>query len=537
MKKALFVFCFTFFIFAAFAAPVDLETAKVAAQAWAARGGTLGARMGTMVEGGATHVTDEGAKFYAVKTTNGGTIFLSADDTLNPILGFTGSTDDFSEIDRESPLWAMLSQAVNKGLGGSGGLKLTTSSVGGTSQTSGTGRTERWTRLLAEGAAASGKLKLTTSSTRAEIGDVRVPVLVESHWSQMENAYNYYTPNKYYCGCVATALAQVMRYWCWPTNSVTAATKSCKVDGAAQNLTMKGGVYDWANMPLKYAGTYGGNYTATEKEAVGKLCYDAGVAVHTSYGSSGSSAPPSCAIDAFMNNFHYANAVYTGGGEKVSQERLFEVLRVAVYPSLDAGLPVMTEIPGHEIVADGYGYNDGLEYIHFNYGWGGSNDAWFSAEDLSVNTFVYNVMPENRSGAENPLNQAIISGRVTDRKGAPLEGVQVEVIGNKEQGIGVVVTNVLTSAYGVWAAIVSTEGTATYDAVFAKDGYQAAQITDITALKPSGNFPTVAGNSWGNDAVLDEMNPASITSRCMWAEGQGRPISSIGRSPSRTSAT
>ena len=56
------------------------------------------------------------------------------------------------------------------------------------------------------------------------IDDVRVAPLVETSWGQgvhlVQGAYNYYTPNHYVCGCVATAGAQIMRYWRFPTGAV-----------------------------------------------------------------------------------------------------------------------------------------------------------------------------------------------------------------------------------------------------------------------------------------------------------------------------
>ena len=47
----------------------------------------------------------------------------------------------------------------------------------------------------------------------------------------------------------STAGAQIMRYFQYPTASVTAQPKTCKVSGVDTNLTMMGGTYGWSNMP------------------------------------------------------------------------------------------------------------------------------------------------------------------------------------------------------------------------------------------------------------------------------------------------
>ena len=93
--------------------------------------------------------------------------------------------------------------------------------------------------------------------------DLRVPELLFSDWSQdrignwagtdYPYCFNMYTPEidgeRAPCGCVATSGAQIMRYFQYPTASVTAQTKTCKVSGVDTNLTMMGGTYDWSNMP------------------------------------------------------------------------------------------------------------------------------------------------------------------------------------------------------------------------------------------------------------------------------------------------
>ena len=49
---------------------------------------------------------------------------------------------------------------------------------------------------------------------------------------------------------MATAGAQIMRYWQYPTASVAAKTFTCAVGGTSAAYTMMGGIYDWSAMSL-----------------------------------------------------------------------------------------------------------------------------------------------------------------------------------------------------------------------------------------------------------------------------------------------
>ncbi len=52
---------------------------------------------------------------------------------------------------------------------------------------------------------------------------------------------------------------------------------------------------------------------------------------------------------------------------------------------LRAGFPCIVSIPGHAIVADGLMVDDGTTTYHINYGWGGSNNGWWSKDHVAGN--------------------------------------------------------------------------------------------------------------------------------------------------------
>lgn len=217
--------------------------------------------------------------------------------------------------------------------------------------------------------------------------------------------YNYYTPNHYPCGCVATAMAQVMAYHQW-TKNVEAKTIDCRVGGNTSALMLKGGTYDWANMPdkpfdIQYA------LTDVQKQAIGKLCFDASVSLGSSFNSSATSASTANSASAFKDVFGYKSAnVYT-----FDKEPDFFDLYPYVIEDLEKQRPVIAGIGtigetggGHSVVIDGYGTDANGSYIlHLNVGFCGNDNGWYYPDELSfeksgtsyaaIRQVVYNIVP------------------------------------------------------------------------------------------------------------------------------------------------
>jgi len=516
------------------AEPVDQETAEMAAQAWAVRGDTLGAKMGERIESSTVHTTDTGAKFYTVKTAGGGTIVMTSDDALEPVLAFTDGEMDWTTLDRNSPMWAFLNRHVSGmtiALTNGPAPKLTTSGANSDSPKG------RWAKLIREGESIrrNGLPKASDTWRRdSDITDLRVPALCKTKWQQMGNGYNYYTPNNYACGCVATAQAQIMRKHCWPTGEVERVTKSCSVDGVSTSLTTQGGVFDWANMP------FSGGHTDIQRQAVGKLCSDVGITLNMSYSSGGSGSTTPKVMYSLINNFQYGGAVslqyaynaFGENGEEWPASRR-ECLERIFFANFDAGLPVSVGIPGHEVLADGYGFIDDLEYVHFNFGWAGISTCWYYVPDLTgagssysyVDDLVYNIFPTNY------LYCGVVSGRVLDHGGKPLSGVEVKMWdGDEGDGASAPMSATTTDERGIWSFIVKAGEwkenrksgdpyvvRSTRNLNFSVDerwNFNAAKIENVTLDCPtdyrlyyySSKQPEMLGNSWGNDIRLTLKN-------------------------------
>ena len=202
---------------------------------------------------------DGKGKFYVVTLEGGGYVVASGDDEVTLILAYSKSGT--FEASEKNPLWCLLAgrtaiEADRLAASATGGRRLAASA----STTS--GNAAKWSRLRAAGGANGGKTRLGGAPSPAPT-DLRVPELLFSDWSQdrignwagtnYPYCFNMYTPEidgeRAPCGCVATSGGQIMRYFQYPTASVTAQPKTCKVSGVDTNLTMMGGTYDWSNMP------------------------------------------------------------------------------------------------------------------------------------------------------------------------------------------------------------------------------------------------------------------------------------------------
>ena len=491
-SKAIFILvALLAFGFAAQASPVSEREARLAARAFAFGGERFGRRYGGTVEKTRLFALTNGASFLSVKMSGGSTIFLSGDSEDEPIVAM--SPVDVSEPEVGSPLRTLLEKDMTAR------MRFRKSQTAASSSAALKAR-RKWQRLLRDGEAIDMAGEGRVPSSSAAPTDLRVDALVKSKWDQSGNGEDRYTPNHYVCGCVATAMAQIMRYWSYPVAEVPVFSNSgCAVDGVTTNMTAMGGVYDWANMPLDPTGA-----SKVEREAIGRLTYDCGVSVAMDWGSVGSGAFTENVAAALKSIFRYANAECSRDATGLSSDE--SVREKRIYASLDAGCPVQLGINqrgqnGHSIVADGYGYIDNVSYVHLNMGWAGSGDVWYHLPDITyvatsggfeydadtIQTCIYNIFPETTG--------VVLSGRTMSDEGEVVANAMVSIyrLGETEP-----VTNMTSSAYGVYAAILP-EGE--YVAT-ATDGY----------ISGDADFTVANENRWGCDIVMSAPSVRLISS-------------------------
>ena len=519
------VFLLTVLLFStgAWAKPTTLEQAKAVVQNWIGKEERpMGAALGGRVREVQTFYNGNTAAYYVVYLNPVGLVFVSADDLVEPIIGFVSDATSY-DPSPTNPLGALVSRDL----------------VGRVS-------TARQMMALAPGTEVMPMLTIPQSKARAKwswlsnsnpslqsaasvdsISDVRVAPLIQSLWAQgsvnSQNVYNYYTPNNYVTGCVATAMAQLMRYWQYPTAGIGVHPFTIKVDDVSQTANTRGGngnggPYNWGNMALDPASTFTGLTMDQIGQAIGALTYDAGLSVNMSYdvnGSGGSSSNVRSAADALTGTFGYSNA--KKGYNNKSSITLAN-LYAMVNPNLQAHRPVLFGIEGtdntsgksegHAIVCDGYGFNASTLYHHLNMGWSGQHNAWYNLPSISLPNVTYTSISACVYNVYASGSGEIIAGQVTDNSSPPnpISGVTVTAIG---AGRTYVVT---TDANGVYAlSQVPSHTNFTITASLSGYTFPAQSLTTGTSIDDS----ITTGNFWGINFVgTTYVSPYSINFTC-----------------------
>ena len=299
-------------------------------------------------------------------------VILSADKRCRPVLGYSdaaifhsenqpvafkgwmkGREKEISHIitHRSTPdpvtekQWALLAKAD--------GSATTTGGSATTAQ--GTAATLAAMKApAAESAVSAGERVATTGNaataaeTAAITGTVVIPPLLQTTWNQ-GCYFNTLCPadpagpcGHVWTGCTATAMAQIMKFWNYPTTGTGSESYTCPPYG---QLTADFGAttYQWSQMP---------NALYAENEAVATLLYHCGVSVNMSYSPDGSGA--GAPRDALVNFFDYSPLA-----QFVSKSSFSETDWAALIRSeLDQLRPVWYDgtgesNPGHAFVCDG----------------------------------------------------------------------------------------------------------------------------------------------------------------------------------------
>lgn len=225
--------------------------------------------------------------------------------------------------------------------------------------------------------------------------------MVSTRWNQSA-PYNAMCPrvgsSRCVTGCVATAMAQIMKYHNWPEKGRGSNSYSWNGQTLSQDFSTV--TYDWDNM----LDEYGLSATAVQNEAVATLMYSCGVSVDMSYGTGVSGAISMKCGNVLVEYFNYdASLRYL-----VRDYFTLSQWEDEVYASLASGCPVLyggqSTGGGHEFVCDGYS-SDG--YFHFNWGWGGMSDGYFRLTALNPGS---QGIGGAGSGAGYNFNQDIIVG-------------------------------------------------------------------------------------------------------------------------------
>lgn len=214
-------------------------------------------------------------------------------------------------------------------------------------------------------------------------GVVVEPLLGEINFNQ-DYPYNKLCPvvngGRAVTGCVATAMAQVMRYYQFPAKGTGTFTYSGGSQGA-QQFKLDDHPFDWANILPTYDGV---SYTTEQADAVANLMLACGASLNMNYSKDGSSAHTENIPGLLKNNFFFNPEVrYIDVSTSQNPQQTINIWgEEVVRPDLEAGRPlIFAGYPavgktGHCFVIDGYKIENGKYYYHVNWGWGGYGNCW-----------------------------------------------------------------------------------------------------------------------------------------------------------------
>lgn len=183
-----------------------------------------------------------------------------------------------------------------------------------------------------------------------------------------------------YAGCVADAMAMVMKTHSWPAHGygshsyVHSTANGFPNNYGTLSANFGNTTYNWSSMP---------NNVYSANSALATLMYHCGVSVNMSYDDQGSGALLTDATNALIKYFIY-DAQYALRSSYSDTD-----WALMIKTDLDAGLPVIyggtdTQSGGHAFVCDGYqGTGSYSSYFHFNWGWSGSSNGYVYLNNIA----------------------------------------------------------------------------------------------------------------------------------------------------------
>jgi hypothetical protein len=311
------------------------------------------------------------------------------------------------------------------------------------------------------------------------------PLLGGIKWDQ-SGPYNNLCPlipnttTKTVTGCVATGMAQVMKYYQWPVTGKGSNSYTTTTNKIPLNLDFSQTTFDWANM----TDTYSASSTTSQNNAVATLMYNCGVAVNMDYDASSGASTYDMAA-ALRDNFAYDSNLQYFSRNYYTRDEWVNIIKT----ELNASRPVLyagsSTDGGHLFVCDGYDTN-GL--FHFNWGWSGTSNGYFeiSALDPDVQgigggTAGFNSYQGALTGLQKPTNTSIPSYLIyTD----DTLKCNVNSLTNK------------TGAFTITATNVYNQGVNTFSGTIALALYNSTGFIQILQTKTSGSVPSQ--NGWSS---------------------------------------
>ena len=298
-----------------------------------------------------------------------GVVFISKDDDMEPVLGISDEDFDVNNMPCSMKWWL---NTANKSL---------------------------------ETMKAKG---ITYRTNPMTVSGRPTTYFIKTYWNQgtpFNNLCPQINGSAAPTGCIATAMAQIMKYYQYPATSkgtgiysvTTYKDKDDKKGTTKWHKRELGHTYQWNAMQSSY-----GILSDDENDAVATLMADAGAASQMNYSAAASGTIEWYAAKGFAENFRYDSlAINCLQRDFYTDAEWMEIVR----KEMEAKQPVLycgsdTNEGGHAFLLDGI-QSDGK--VHVNWGWGKSGDGWFDVDVLKPNIAGF-------TGEGFNIGQSMVSG-------------------------------------------------------------------------------------------------------------------------------
>ena len=310
------------------ARPVSLETAQSLGQSFVTANFEP-ARQSTDLALVYSAFSDRGeACYYVFNVGDAGFVIVAGDDNYRPIIGY--SEQGTFNPDDMAPALADYLEVVRQGVMMASQAPSAKASV-----------------------AADWAMLERTGRLVSRHGGREDAFLVQTTWNQ-SYPYNYFCPEgeggpggHCYAGCVATAAAQLMKYWDHPVHGQGSYTYTPEDHPEYGPITVNFGeaTYDWENMPNSISA----NSPQDKIEAVALLIYHVGVSVDMNYRPSSSGAVTGKLCERMPAYFFYTDQMQNLYRENYTHEDYMQL----VIDAIDMSWPMVHRGGGHAYVLDG----------------------------------------------------------------------------------------------------------------------------------------------------------------------------------------
>lgn len=325
---------------------------------------------------------------------------------------------------------------------------------------------------------------------------------LETSWGQC-NPYNLNCPadpagSEYYgyrapSGCTPTVYAQILYHHRWPARGIgTHAYTDDEGEITGQHAADFSVPFGWGAMRPFYNAYSSSQPGDTE---VADLMYRLCVAADADFesGTSGTSSSIMTLGQRVGIHLFYEMPVY-----RASQAELLGPLKA----DIQAGFPAVVSIPGHAVVADGLMTDGATDTFHINYGWGGQNDGWWSADGIPGGALSYGCTSLKPALLAFPTNPTV----------AAVEGMPVELNWflpkRREHEASKLLIRNLAQQSGTWSSSASSLSNA------------ASAGWSVNAEGRSGDCWYAGPNGYAAVTLSDEFVPDAATSLSFWMKVQ-----------------